>query len=508
MIVCWVQMAEPAPTSTPIGEPHKGDVIAGKYLVERVIAEGGMGVVVEAVHLTLGRRVAVKLMLPEAMELPNAVERFQREAQAAAQLQSEHVVRIIDVGSREDGSPYMVMEYLEGTDLGDLVGPEKTPLPIELAVDYVLQACEGMAEAHKNGVVHRDLKPSNLFLIKRDDGSPCVKVLDFGISKFSGRDEMGREQGGLTATRAMMGSPFYMSPEQLRSAKNVDRRTDIWSLGVILHELLTGAPPFEGETAGAVCAMVAADPPVPLCWVRAEAPPELEAVILRCLEKEPEKRFQDVSELANALIPFSSKGGKNAADRIAKSLGDASQMPTLFAAPVKLYPSRPPPSVALTRTAVESPGARTPLEAERDEEPSTKKEKKREKKKGGSGFFALLMLGVVGYGVWTFRAQLRTSATAYIQANTNLTPAPSVETVEAGVAPIASVPDAAVATSIAAALGVADDAGINDAASDADAADDEDSLDDAGPAATPAHATTPHHPGKPRVPPRHRRPKK
>ncbi|MEO6420260.1 MAG: serine/threonine-protein kinase, partial [Polyangiaceae bacterium] len=192
-------------------------MIAGKYLVERVIAEGGMGVVVEAMHLTLNRRVAVKLMLPEALELPNAVERFQREAQAAAQIQNEHVVRIIDVGTREDGSPYMVMEYLEGTDLGDLVGPEKKALPIEVAVDYVLQACEGMAEAHRNGVVHRDLKPSNLFLVKRDDGSPCVKVLDFGISKFTGRDEMGREQGGLTATRAMMGSPFYMSPEQLRS---------------------------------------------------------------------------------------------------------------------------------------------------------------------------------------------------------------------------------------------------------------------------------------------------
>ncbi|MEO6575959.1 MAG: serine/threonine-protein kinase, partial [Polyangiaceae bacterium] len=210
-------MAEPSPTSAPIGEPRKGDVIAGKYLVERVIAEGGMGVVVEAMHLTLNRRVAVKLMLPEALELPNAVERFQREAQAAAQIQNEHVVRIIDVGTREDGSPYMVMEYLEGTDLGDLVGPEKKALPIEVAVDYVLQACEGMAEAHRNGVVHRDLKPSNLFLVKRDDGSPCVKVLDFGISKFTGRDEMGREQGGLTATRAMMGSPFYMSPEQLRS---------------------------------------------------------------------------------------------------------------------------------------------------------------------------------------------------------------------------------------------------------------------------------------------------
>jgi serine/threonine protein kinase len=500
-------MAERAPKSTPFGEPHKGDVIAGKYLVERVIAEGGMGVVVEAMHLTLNRRVAVKLMLPEAMELPNAVERFQREAQAAAQIQSEHVVRIIDVGSREDGSPYMVMEYLEGSDLGDLVGPEKRALPIELAVDYLLQACEGMAEAHKNGVVHRDLKPSNLFLIKRDDGSPCVKVLDFGISKFSGRDEMGREQGGLTATRAMMGSPFYMSPEQLRSAKNVDRRTDIWSLGVILHELLTGAPPFEGETAGAVCAMVAADPPVPLCWVRPEAPPQLEAVILRCLEKEPEKRYQDVSELANALSAFSSKGGKNAVDRIAKSLGDASQMPTLFAAPVKLYPSRPPPTVALTKTAIETPHARTPVEKERDDEPAPKKA---EKKKGRSGFLFLVMLGLVAYGAWTFRAQLMTSATTYIEANANVAPVPLVAAVDAAAGPIVSVADAATfVTAIAAALGEPEEAGISDAGSDADAAEDEDFVDDAGPVASPAHATAPHHPGKPRVlPPRHRRPKR
>lgn len=480
-------------------------MIAGKYLVERVIAEGGMGVVVEAVHITLNRRVAVKLMLPEALELPNAVERFQREAQAAAQIQNEHVVRIIDVGLREDGSPYMVMEYLEGTDLGDLVGPEKKALPIELAVDYVLQACEGMAEAHKNGVVHRDLKPSNLFLIKRDDGSPCVKVLDFGISKFSGRDEMGREQGGLTATRAMMGSPFYMSPEQLRSAKNVDRRTDIWSLGVILHELLTGVPPFEGETAGAVCAMVAADPPVPLCWVRPEAPAELEAVILRCLEKEPEKRFQDVGELAQALSPFSSKGGKHTADRVAKSLGDASQMPTLFAAPVKLYPSRPPPSVSLTKTAVESPRTRTPIAKEvDDEEPVSKKEKK---KKGGSGFLSLLMLGLVGYGVWTFRAQIMTRATAYIDAQTSVTPVPSAEAVDAAAGPITDPPDAEAVPLLPSSLPEVTDSGITDAASDADAADDEDIPDDAGPA-TPTHTTAPHHPGKPRVPPRHRRPRK
>jgi eukaryotic-like serine/threonine-protein kinase len=368
-----------------------------------------------------------------------------------------------------------------------------------------------MAEAHKNGVVHRDLKPSNLFLVKRDDGSPCVKVLDFGISKFSGRDEMGREQGGLTATRAMMGSPFYMSPEQLRSAKNVDRRTDIWSLGVILHELLTGAPPFEGETAGAVCAMVAADPPVPLCWVRSEAPPELEAVILRCLEKEPEKRFQDVGELANALSPFSSKGGKHVADRVAKSLGDASQMPTLFAAPVKLYPSRPPPSVGLTKTAVESPRARTPVERERDDdEPAPTKEKK---KKGGSSFLSLLMLGLVGYGVWTFRDQIQTRAAAYIDAKTSAAPVPSIDTVDAAVAPpIADPPDAEAIPVIAVPIPELADSGITDAASDADAAEDEDVPEEAGPA-IPAHATAggstaPHHPGKPRVPPRHRRPKK
>jgi serine/threonine protein kinase len=284
----------PFPPGMPVAP---GEVIAKKYRVADLVAVGGMGIIVAAEHLQLGQRVAIKVLLPsEAEDAAQSVPRFLREARAAAALRSDHVVRIYDMGTLDSGLPFMVMELLAGQDLRRLVKTEG-PLQPEQAVDYLLQAADAIGEAHAVGIVHRDLKPSNLFMTRRSDGKALIKVLDFGISKSA--DPLA--DGALTTTRAMIGSPLYMSPEQIRDAKSVDGRTDIWSLGVILHELLSGRSAFRGESLPAICAAIAADPPASLGEVRTDVPPELEAVVLRCLEKDPARRYQSVGELRAAL---------------------------------------------------------------------------------------------------------------------------------------------------------------------------------------------------------------
>ncbi|MCU0691643.1 MAG: serine/threonine protein kinase, partial [Polyangiaceae bacterium] len=224
----------------PVGP---GDTVAGKYQVERLIGSGGVGVVFAATHLELGEPVAIKFLLPRAAKNVVDVARFCREAQAAAQLKTEHATRVLETGVLHDGSPYMVMELLEGRDLADLL-KLSGPLPIEEALEYVLQASVALAEAHRLGIVHRDIKPSNLFLTHHPDGTPLVKILDFGIAKASVEAQAGVAPQDLTKTSALLGSPLYMSPEQIRSTKSVDARSDIWSLGIVLYELLCGTTPF------------------------------------------------------------------------------------------------------------------------------------------------------------------------------------------------------------------------------------------------------------------------
>ncbi len=290
------------------GLPAIGEVIAQKYRIESVVGTGGMGVVVAARHLQLGQTVAIKLLsAPEESRRAEANMRFIREAQAAATLHSDHVVRIYDVGTLDTGLPFMVMELLRGSDLGTLLDTQGV-LPETQAVDFVLQACDAIAEAHQAGIVHRDLKPSNLFVSQRSDGSPLLKVLDFGISKSLTAAGNESAENSLTSTRAVMGSPYYMSPEQVRDARRVDGRTDIWALGVILHELLCGEPAFQADTFPGVCAAIVADPPMALRQRRPDVTPELETVVLRCLEKDPTRRIQSVSDLIQALTPFSSRG--------------------------------------------------------------------------------------------------------------------------------------------------------------------------------------------------------
>ncbi|MDI3291744.1 serine/threonine-protein kinase [Polyangium sp. 15x6] len=279
----------------PIVTP--GETLLGKYRVERVLGQGGMGMVVAARHEGLGELVAIKLMLgPEdAGRAQQARDRFLREARNAARLKSEHVAKVYDVGQLDDGRPYMVMEYLEGRDLADVI-ERRGPLPVTEAAGLVLQACDALMEAHGLGIVHRDLKPSNMFLIRRPNGKPCLKLLDFGISK-----RMAAESQSLTASGALLGSPLYMSPEQVSDAKAVGSRSDIWAMGVVLYQLTTGRVPFEGEWIGQVVHAIMLQEPTLPSQIRPELPGELDVIVGRCLCKNPEERYATMGEFAAAL---------------------------------------------------------------------------------------------------------------------------------------------------------------------------------------------------------------
>ncbi|MGE0328559.1 MAG: serine/threonine protein kinase, partial [Polyangiaceae bacterium] len=297
-------------TGTPV---KVGDVIADKYRVDSVLGVGGMGVVVAATHQVLDQKVAIKFLLPEFAQHPEAGARFQREAKAAVRIQSQHVCRVLDVGVNAAGAPFMVMEYLEGRDLADEL-ENCGRMDVERAVEYVLQACEALAEAHAAGIVHRDLKPANLFLAERADGSRIIKVLDFGISKVTDQDVR------LTKTSSVMGSPQYMAPEQMQSSKQVDQRTDIWALGAILYELLTNEVPFQGETVPEICINIVNTEPAPLLELRPELPPGLVAIVECCLKKDANERFENVAELGAELSQFGPPLSHLSAERASRVL--------------------------------------------------------------------------------------------------------------------------------------------------------------------------------------------
>jgi serine/threonine protein kinase len=300
-----------------------------------------MGVVFLARHIHLDDAVALKVLSPELLGNEQAVARFRREAQAAAKLKNEHVVRVFDVGVHGNSLPYLVMEYLEGGDLSGMIR-NVGALGAEQAADVLIQACSAVSAAHRAGIIHRDLKPSNLFCVPRPDGWVTVKVLDFGISRVSAGP--GTDQQGITVTGSMVGSPSYMSPEQMRSPNRVDPRTDIWSLGVVLYECLTGNLPFPATTYAEVCVKVTQDPPEPLVG----APPALAAVVLRCLEKDRERRFGTAEELALALLDFAPLSVRHLAAGHGMSRGQASTETPAIAA------STPPVTKTLTSN---QPGA-------------------------------------------------------------------------------------------------------------------------------------------------------
>ena len=290
------------PMSAAPNLPSPGDVVAGKYRIERLIGRGGMGAVFAAEHMLLGQRVALKLLLGELSDSPEATARFMNEARAAAQIRGEHVVRVLDIGQLPNGTPFMVLEYLEGSDLAALLH-QRGRLAVAEVADFALQALDALAQVHAAGIVHRDLKPANLFLASLHDGAKIVKVLDFGISK--NLSPMAAAYG-MTKSRAILGSPEYMSPEQLRTPRGVDARTDIWSLGVILYELLSGKLPFTGTSMAEIFHRILETDPAPLRTLRPEVPAALEAVVARCLSRDPAARFASVQELASVLIVFAS----------------------------------------------------------------------------------------------------------------------------------------------------------------------------------------------------------
>ncbi len=309
-------------SSAPDIRPKPGDVIAGKYRIERAIGEGGMGAVYAAHHELLDQRVALKLLFGDGGVDRETVARFMLEARAAARLQSEHVARVMDVDTLAGGLPFIVMEYLEGSDLSAQLATHG-PIAPALVADYVLQALEAIAQAHAQGIIHRDLKPSNLFLTTRPDGSEIIKILDFGISKsmfHAGIDP------SLTSNKTVLGSPAYMSPEQVRSSRSVDCRTDIWSLGVVMYELLCGEVPFAAEQIGELFAAILEQDPPRLGSRRSQIPEALQHVVERCLTRNREHRYLDVGEMAYALAPFSTGAQAKSADRIAQTLMRAEEL--------------------------------------------------------------------------------------------------------------------------------------------------------------------------------------
>jgi serine/threonine-protein kinase len=290
-------------------------VIADKYRVDRIVGSGGMSIVLLAWHMELEQQVAIKVLHGADVE-SDAAKRFRREARAAARIRSEHVSRVLDVGTLPSGSPYMVMEYLIGNDLAEELA-RRGPLPVDEIVLYTLQAIEALSEAHAAGIIHRDLKPENLFLALRADGSRAIKVLDFGISKSIAPSTLA--EMSLTKTASFVGSPLYMSPEQMRSSRSVDNRTDIWSLGAILYESVSGRLPYYAESIGELCTRLLQDSPPALGELRSGLPAGFEAVVLRCLEKERDRRYGTLGELARALAPFAT-GGTVYADRAERVL--------------------------------------------------------------------------------------------------------------------------------------------------------------------------------------------
>jgi eukaryotic-like serine/threonine-protein kinase len=324
-----------------------GRVISGRFRVEHVIGSGSMGIVLAARHLELDERVAIKLIRAEMQRVPGVLQRFAREAKAAVSIKSDHVAQVFDVGTADGIGPYIVMEYLEGCDLAQVLELEGR-LPIRRAVHYIMQACEALAVAHSAGITHRDIKPENLFLTRQGD-LERIKLLDFGISKATLTGKVFGDELSAAESSCLLGTPLYMSPEQIRATSEVDHRADIWSLGAVLYELVTAHSAFVADSVHKVWTRILETTPTPLAAHAAEATPALQEVIDRCLEKDPARRFQSVAELANALSPFAPSRARLYAQRASSILGTRSD--SAWPAPI----SSSPPAIGASSSPLAPP---------------------------------------------------------------------------------------------------------------------------------------------------------
>jgi serine/threonine-protein kinase len=301
-------------------ELSAGQIVADKYRIDGVMGTGGMGVVVAATHVELDQRVAIKFLREVS---PEALARFQREARLLVRLKSPHVARVFDVGALDDDTPYIVMEHLDGSDLASVVTSRKK-LPVEESVDYILQAMEAVAEAHALGMVHRDLKPANLFLARGAGGTTTVKVLDFGVSKIlddrASRADGSPRGGDLTNEGMALGSPGYMSAEQMTNARDVDERSDIFSLGALLYRFVGGQTPYKGNSVVTILASIATEPLTPLRTLTPDAPETFANIVERCLLQDKAARWPTVAHLANALAPYATRRGRVSIEQILATL--------------------------------------------------------------------------------------------------------------------------------------------------------------------------------------------
>jgi serine/threonine-protein kinase len=338
--------------------PTPGSVLLGKYCIDSLIGEGGMGAVLKVRHLDLEEWVAMKVLLPEMAERKDIEQRFLREAKAAVKLKGEHVARIHDVGRLDDppfvGVPFIVMEYLDGADLNAIVKHHGAQEP-NVAVDLLLQACEAIAEAHSINIIHRDIKASNFFITQVEGSPPQLKVLDFGIATAP------QGVSDLTDQGAVIGTPAYMAPEQMRTVRVADQRSDIWSMGVVLYEMLEGARPFRSEVYSDLCLKVGMDPPAEM--VNPVVPEALRAVVLKCLEKPVERRYQSVAELAFDLMPFATDPvlARASVETCARLLGRRSTRAFEVArAPDDATPAPTPPKLITPTSPLKAMGEPTP----------------------------------------------------------------------------------------------------------------------------------------------------
>ncbi|MFZ5894585.1 MAG: protein kinase domain-containing protein [Myxococcota bacterium] len=327
-------------THTPRASFEPGSIVGGRYRIVSLIGVGGVGRVYLARHIELDTEVAIKVLRPEMTEREEAVQRFGREARASVRLRSERIARVFDVGTQE-GTPYFVMEYMLGCDLLELRRQGSTDL--STLAEFFIQACEGLADAHAQGVVHRDIKPENLFIVRDANGWRTLKIFDFGISKFSLTGKYSDVDLAAKRTEVMMGTPHYISPEQIRSTRDVDHRTDLWSLGVVMFEVLSnGILPFREEReVTALIAEVLEKPHRSLLDVAPNVPEGLAAIVDRCLVKDREARYQSAAEIAVDLLPFAPVRARASAERAVSAMQSAGLM--ALNADLSLRPSQPPP---------------------------------------------------------------------------------------------------------------------------------------------------------------------